>query len=379
MPRLRELNHLFVNNVRFWSILSIIAIHSAGVFAVVDSNQDLGFALLAPFKFATIGFFLISGFLMGERVDRRDPLAYLMRRFKKVFIPWSFWFGTMCVLLVIREFIFRPGSNALENLHIAYVTSRATLLDTSFWFVPNLLLSIAILLMCRRYLYSLKLGFVLCLFNLVYVVNIYASWFTTLHTQALFGFVFYLWLGSYAAHNFERMSRFLAKIPTAALVAGSAITGAAAYGESHLLFVLHSADPLNTLRLSNQAFSIFVVLMIFKFRRATWPAFIDVRRHTFGLYLSHLAFVMLLGRTLRHFPRWAPDSIYVSAIEGVVLWVALSVTAYVCCLLLTRWLASRPSLQWMVGLVSEDSTGTARFEMFEMPAPLSFRSRMLVC
>jgi membrane-bound acyltransferase YfiQ involved in biofilm formation len=261
----------------------------------------------------------------------------------------------MCALLVIREFVFRPGANAWQNLQIAYVTSRATLLDTSFWFVPNLLLSIAILLICRRYLYSLKLGFVLFLVNLVYVVNIYTSWFSTRHTQALLGFVFYLWLGSYAAHNFERVSSFLARIPTAALVAASAIAGVAAYGESHLLFVLHSFDPLNTLRLSNQVFSISVVLMIFKFRHATWPGFIDVRRQTFGLYLSHGIVLLLLMRVLRHFPRWAPDSISVSAIEGVVLWIAVSVTTYVSCLLVTMWLARRPSLQWMVGLVPEDS------------------------
>ena len=336
-------------------MLSIIAVHSGNAFGLVHFNSKLGIALVMPFKFATIGFFLISGFLLGERVDRRDPVEYFMRRFKRVFWPWLFWFGMMCAVLVIREFVFRPGANAWENLHIGYVTSKAILIGTAFWFVPNLLLCIAILLAFRRYLYSLMLGLVLLLANLVYVVNIYAHWFPTLHSQALFGFVFYLWLGSYAAQNFERISDVLSRIPTTALVATSLISGVAAYFESSLLFSLHNPDPINTLRFTNQVFSISMVLMIFKFRRATWPGFLDVRRDTFGLYLSHSIVLLLLMRLLRNSSRWVPGLRSVPNFEGVILWIAVSVVTYGSCLMGIMWLARRPSLQWMVGLVSEDS------------------------
>src|ERR1700722_7360052 len=85
-PRPRELNHLFVNNVRFWSMLSVIVVHSWYVFGSANSGLDI--ALVTPFKFATIGFFLISGFLLGERVDRRNPVEYFLRRFRRVFVPW---------------------------------------------------------------------------------------------------------------------------------------------------------------------------------------------------------------------------------------------------------------------------------------------------
>ena len=338
-------------------MLSIIAIHSASVLGLAKIHSDLSIALVAPFKFATIGFFLISGFLMGERVDRRKPVEYFLRRLRKVFAPWSLWFGIMCALLVLRNFM-RHGVeyiNLNEMLWMVFSTSRSVLYDSSFWFVPNLLLCMAVLLVCRRYLYSLKLGLALLLFNLAYVANIYALWFPSEHTRARLAFVVYLWLGSYVAQNFERISPVLARIPTAVFLATTLITGVAAYRESHLLAALNNPDVLNTLRLSNQAFSISMVLLIFKFSGATWPRFVNVRRHTFGLYLSHCIVLLFLVRLLKHCRQWMSDSVYVRDIEGIILWIAVSTLTYISCLIVTAWLAKRPSLQWTVGLSSQDA------------------------
>jgi peptidoglycan/LPS O-acetylase OafA/YrhL len=67
--------HIFVDNVRFLSMIGIVAIHSATVvFVTGNVHPMLIAALLAPQKFGTTGFFLISGFLLGERLDRCRPL-----------------------------------------------------------------------------------------------------------------------------------------------------------------------------------------------------------------------------------------------------------------------------------------------------------------
>jgi membrane-bound acyltransferase YfiQ involved in biofilm formation len=329
--------------------------------------------LVTPFKFATIGFFLISGFLLGERVDRRNPLEYFMRRVRRVFYPWLLWCGIMVASLVIYKLAGAgPGHlNPAETLRIAWSSGRFVLFATSFWFVPNLLLSIAILLIFRRHLYSLKLGLFLLAVNLVYAVNIYTMWFQTMHTRAFFGFVFYLWLGSYAAHNFDKISSFLNRIPVAVLVATSLIMAAAAYGEAHLLSTLHNPYPLNTLRLSNQIFSISMVLLLFKLKRATWPGFTDVRRHTFGLYLTHVVAWLFLAHLLRLCPRWTPGSVYAADAEGVLLWLILAVAVYGTCLMVTIWLANRPSLEWMVGLAPEASPSRSGLNAIDAHALLS--------
>ena len=296
-------------------MLAIITIHCSGTITTIGFNSKLGIALVTPFKFATIGFFLISGFLLGERVDRRNPVEYFMRRFRRVFVPWLFWYGMMCTTVVAIQEL--TGGNYVNRgiIWTACSLARAILINSSFWFVPNLLLGIATLLICRRYLYSLKLGIALLAVNLVYVVNIYTLWFRSGHGEALFGFVFYLWLGSYAAQNFERISHSLARIPTATLVATSLIAGIAAYWESNLLSTFGRSDPLNTLRLSNQVFSISMVLLIFKFDGSTWPRFIDVRRHTFGLYLSHSIVLLFLMSFLQRWTVPVSGSIYVRAGE----------------------------------------------------------------
>jgi membrane-bound acyltransferase YfiQ involved in biofilm formation len=332
---------------------SIVVVHSAnGVLGLAQMHRNLAIAVVIPFKFATVGFFLISGFLLGERIDRCKPVEYFMRRFRRVFLPWSLWFALMSALLVVRGFT-RQGagySSLGKILAMVFTTSRSVLYDTSYWFVPNLLICIAILLIFRGFLHSPKFGMVLLAVNLAYVANIYAHWFPAGHTKALFAFVFYLWLGSYASQNFERINNFLARIPAAVFAATTLIAGIAAYHESYLLALLNNPDVLNTLRLSNQIFSVSVVLLIFKFSRATWPAFVDVRRDTFGLYLSHSILLLFLVRWLKNSRQWMSDSIYVRDVEGVMLWIAVSVVTYMSCLMLTTWLANRPSLQWVVGL-----------------------------
>jgi hypothetical protein len=64
--------------------------------------------------------------------------------------------------------------------------------------------------------------------------------------------------------------------------------------ESLLLIALHSQAPHSTLRITNQIFSVLVVLLLLKLKPAI-PGFIHARRETFGIYLIH-PFTLILGR-----------------------------------------------------------------------------------
>jgi hypothetical protein len=122
--------------------------------------------------------------------------------------------------------------------------------------------------------------------------------------------------------------------------------------------------------LSNQVFSILAVLLIFKFRRATWPRFVDVRRHTFGLYLSHSFVVLFIIRLLNRFPQLLSGSIYARGVEGILIWIAAFVVVYASCLMVTTWLANQPSLQWTVGLASEDRPSRPDLQSVDVPGLL---------
>jgi membrane-bound acyltransferase YfiQ involved in biofilm formation len=334
-------------------MLAIVTLHSGiAVAGEVGLNPHLAIAFGTPLKFATIAFFLISGFLLGERVDRRDPVAYFVRRVKTVFVPWAVWFALTCAVLVIHGLLLhRLGPAPLIQLgRLTHSAVSCILLTTAFWFVPNLLFSIAILLIFRRHLYSLRLGAALLALNLVYAVNIYSVWFPPGHSQAIFGFVFYLWLGSYAAHHFAAVERLLARVPAALLFALSLATALASYAEADLLSVRYKGDPLNTLRFSNQLFSVCVVLLIFKCKRALWPRFVDVRRHTFGLYLSHSMALMIVMYPLTHAHHSTARPFLASDQELFVLWLSVAALTYLSCFALTRWLGAHPATHWLIGI-----------------------------
>src|SRR3954453_20798804 len=87
-------NHLFVSNVRFWSMFAIIAVHSStawGIDTGSPAGSEFQIALIQAVKFGTIGFYLVSGFLLGERLHRHTARVYLARRLKKVGVPWLVW------------------------------------------------------------------------------------------------------------------------------------------------------------------------------------------------------------------------------------------------------------------------------------------------
>jgi hypothetical protein len=243
------------------------------------------------------------------------------------------------------------GRFANLSLTQVHAVCMNALFDTAFWFVPNLLIALALLLVCRRYLKSVWTGLLFLGMSLFYGVNIYGHWIPVLHTQAAFGFVFYLWLGAWCAWHFRELEERLARIPAGVMLGLILLTLGLGMAESKLLLGLGSIDPLNTLRITNQAYSVAVVLAIVRLKRTAWPRFVDVREQTFGLYLTHTAGVALVCFGLE---RLHPGSVLPSGWPGglMALWVipAMIVLVYGGCLLVVSALHSIPQLRWVVGL-----------------------------
>jgi membrane-bound acyltransferase YfiQ involved in biofilm formation len=349
----RATHYLFVDNLRFWSMLSIVAMHGTNMDdRLAKLPGIISQLIVTPFKFGTIAFFFASGFLLGGRIETSKPLEYLGRRLRRVFIPWTVWITLLTVLLTAVDVAHR-GADAAFSMELLRVFGRRFLFcltGTAFWFVPNLLIATSVLLLFRRHLDSPFLGLALLGVNLFYVVNIYACWLPAVHTEAVFGFVFYLWFGSYASRHYNSMRGWLQRTPMSALFALAVLTGALAFAESRLLEHLGSIDPSNTLRLSNQAFSMAVIFMVMKFRKAMWPRFVDVQRHTFGIYLSH---TLLLGGILALI-RWnLPVNVLAGLNKNVTadltLRLVVTVFTYLLSLAVTAALAGTPRLQWLVG------------------------------
>jgi hypothetical protein len=378
-----DANHLFANNVRFLSMFAIIAVHTLGaypgVFRLTTAPAPLQ-CLAQPFKFGTIAFFLVAGFLFGERIDRCSPLQYYARRLQNVFLPWSVWYLAFCALRVSadvvhgRIWIHSPRAFAQVGADLSQA-----LLGTSYWFVPNLLIALAVLLVFRRFLNDVRMGLAFFAVSLFYAINIYGHWFPVQHSRAVFGFVFYLWLGAWGAWHFAALEKWLSCIPAGVLIGAMLLTNLLAFAEARMLFALHSADPMNSLRITNQLYSVVVVLAIVRVRRAVWPRFVDVRAHTFGLYLTHTVGLAVLAAILVRVPsRLVPIHSWNSLPGLLLLLPVMFVVTYGACLLLVRALLSRRWLCWAVGPRGRSNTTgrkivrhSARRETPAFAAPVS--------
>jgi peptidoglycan/LPS O-acetylase OafA/YrhL len=348
-PANRDANHLFANNVRFLSMIAIIAVHTSNAYPVFCHQEPAPLALLCLLqtcKFGTIAFFLVAGFLLGERIERYSSLQYYARRLKNVFLPWLVWYLLYCAL---RNFCrYTPSSHPIAQISAMLWDA---LPGSTYWFVPNLLIALAVLLIFRPFFRDIRMGLVFLAASLFYAANIYGHWIAVEHTRAVFGFVFYLWLGAWASWHFATIERWLLRIRASVLIAMLLATGVLAMAETMLLRFLHSADPMNSLRLSNQLYSVAAVLAIMKLRREIWPRFVDVRAHTYGLYLTHSIVLAVLIAAVKRIPgHLLQDPFRGGAPEAMLLLPMAFAVTYLGCLLVVRVFLSTRWLRWTVGV-----------------------------
>jgi surface polysaccharide O-acyltransferase-like enzyme len=341
-------------------MFAVIAVHSLiawGIHSESGIGWEIQIALLQAAKFGTIGFYLISGFLLGQRVDRYAPSQYFFQRLKTVALPWAIWAGIFTVLPFAKSFLLGSDTGGIGRPLLHYASQ--VLLFSPYWFVPNFFIALLVLLTLRRHLDAPRIGIALLTISLFYGVNIYGKWIPANHTYAAFGFVFYLWLGSWVARHPETLLAFIQRIRWTSILFGILAAAALSLGEAHVLQGLKADNVVNTLRVSNQLFSVMAVLGLTKLRRPTWPRFMDVRAHTFGLYLIHPICIFLLTHGADLIFRSAAGRgngilletytpIWVHPTTGLVLWGSMFLLCYTFSFMIMKAISSN-GLSWVCG------------------------------
>ena len=350
----RRPEYMFIHTVRFWCMLAIVFMHTGIKFIKYEPVQLGELSLVVqPFKFGTIGFFLISGFLLGDRLPDKGPLTYLRRRANRLVPAWIFWYGLQTAYTTCRA--LWPMGRSNLSAHVvaatAWMQAGRCLTGTALWFVPNFMVALICVVLCRRWLNDLRLGAIFLAANLFYSVNVYMRWIPSQHTEAVFGFVFYLWLGAWCAHRKEALDRWTASLSTECLLACLGLAIAGAMLEARMLFEHHCADPLNTLRFCNQVYSMVVVILLMRIRRVTWPRSVNVGATTYGIYLTHSMVVAVLFAAAAPFV-FRPD--HVIGYGGLLaVWSILAPVSYVTALFLAKMFGSLP-WPWIVGSVQNE-------------------------
>jgi hypothetical protein len=345
-------DYLFVSNVRFLAMISIIWVHTILLWGAATSGVSyLQVILFQAMKFGTIGFFLISGYLMGEGLTRTSAPRYFYRRVKVILVPWLFWGLVWFALEILRhpDLVLRPQGFDGSMHWLLHQYTKFVFFQSIYWFVPNFFLCLALLLWLHGKISDRVQGAIFLVFSAGYGINIYLKLFPERHTAALLGFVFYMWLGSMAYKHREMWSRWIDNVSWTALMLFTLLTAAFAVGEMHILTQVGSANEFNTLRLSNQAFSVLVTMMIVKCRRPLFPGTIAVRTETFGLFLLHPILLEVFQIFRDKLSGAAMKGIQANGVVLLSLSVSTFVGIYLLSLILTKGIRRIPALRWTVG------------------------------
>jgi peptidoglycan/LPS O-acetylase OafA/YrhL len=283
---LTSVNYPFVDWIRMISMVGIIWAHTPSF----DTNQRIGdldnvplyFFFMAFFKFGVICFFMISGFLLARKMNEVPAAQYFKNRVKVTLYPYLFAFALIILLFLFKTQVLNQPSGYSFGRYVGFMFFTSAL-----WFLPNYWISLLALLSFKRHLNNWYIGFgflsLTAIFTYFYVYTEYAR----PHAHALFGFVFYLWLGYYIGRKRLHLYFENWNLPLLVLAfIGSYILTSV---ESLVLFRADLKEPLSILRLSNQLYSVSAfILMVRLFRKPMVSKLFNPRKETFGIYLYHM-------------------------------------------------------------------------------------------
>ena len=341
-------NFDFVDTIRCISMMGIVWEHSAYNGPYIHDGFSLKhivyISLIQLPKFGTIAFFVLAGFLLGSKFTTYSSWEYFKRRLSTIFVPWLIWSLIFITVVLLQLYIVLKDKFDFGKLFVEKI--KMTYLYTNYWFIINFLFCIGLLLIFKKYLYKWWLGGLFLLFSLIYSVNVYFEWFTPAHTTAIFGFVFYLWLGAIANKNWHRIERTVNNIPYPVIIILVIATFIWAVLDIMGL-ESKSSDPYNTLRISNVIYSIVVILLLFKIRNFGFIKYLKPRETTFGVYLVHYILVTnLLPEVFRPFNLPPIQNMSLIGMTGYIL--SRFIIVYATTLFLI-WAISKTKLKWIVG------------------------------
>lgn len=351
-----KVNYDFIDYIRFLAIISIVVEHSyfwpATVYFKDFPEQVIQTFSMQIFKFGSIIFFLLAGFLIGDKINNYKPFDYLQRRFDNTFKPWLFWVGIYILIEYINSVVgyLRFGSSDAFSKPGSYLYDLISyvLFETSFWFIINFLIGIATLMLFRKYIYSFKFGLILGLCSLFYAINIYFDWIPSRHTMAFLGFVFYIWLGVQMNKYYADFLTWINKTTLASIVIACIFSFFLASAESLYLTNFHlKTDPYNTLRITNILYSLVAFLLLFKIGNIDWIKKMQPRNTTFGIYLIHYSVIVqalpLIFRPLNI------DYLHQNALFLFGFQLIRFVIAFAVSYLLTILISKFNRIKWIVG------------------------------
>lgn len=353
-PTEKPRNYDFIDTMRFIAMIGIVMEHSSPFLGLKLTNfhdQVIQTVSLQFIKFGTIVFFILAGFLIGDKFNQYTTKEYLGRRLNTTFRPWLFWVTIFITLFYIDQGVrYIKGYDALGFTDpLAFILDKIhfIIVYTSFWFIINFMICITILLLFRKYMYNLLFGAILGLLSLFYSINLYYDWIPTSHTTALVGFVFYLWLGVQLHKYFDNFNKWIKQRSFVFLLLLLLVTFGFSCLETLNLMQLGSGDSMNSLRITNILYSFASFLFLYRFCGFKAIEKLNPRSMTFGIHLvHHILIIIFLPMILRPLKI---EYIQQTAWSLVLLQFLIFLLIYASTYTLVYYIGKSKKFKWTVG------------------------------
>jgi hypothetical protein len=297
-----RVSYPFVDWIRMIAMIGIVWAHIPITSAKQTYNPTsdiLKYCFFMDFwKFGVICFFMISGFLLSNKIENSNPVDYFLKRISGTVVPYVFVVLLTIVLYAFKNYILNIPSNE-PIVRFIY----ETLLISPLWFLPNYWLSLIIILSLKRFLKKWVLGA-----SLFIITILFSQYFTygndpIPHMFALFAYVFYVWLGFIISKKGFHL--YIQKLNISYLLLTCVGLYIMSSLESIYLYKRGSSEYFSILRYSNQMYSVtmFITMMAI-FNKPLNSKFVKPRNETFGIFLYHifaLRFVIFISNHLDRF------------------------------------------------------------------------------
>ncbi|MGZ3754448.1 MAG: acyltransferase family protein [Mucilaginibacter sp.] len=290
-----------IDTIRFLAICSIVWGHCNLGFETANfrpaSSLIIQSIALQTGRIGTIIFFLISGFLIGPKIQSYTPFIFLKHRFKSTILPWLIFVILFSMIVLANSPTLKQAFLNRDFHKVLLINSNVVMASVfyfAYWFIVVFIISALVLIAFKRNLNNGWFGAALALITLFYSINLHYGWVSVHHTKAFLGYAFFMWLGIQLNRYYQLFVRLLHNTSWHLLIVLFAVSFLFACYEGFYLSKTGCADPYASIRLSNIFNSLIAFACLFKIGNIGWINRLEPRRVVYGVYLLHNILICVL-------------------------------------------------------------------------------------
>ena len=291
-----------IDTIRFFALCSIVWGHCGIEFDahVFSGNFEkyLQSAVMQLGRFGTIFFFLISGFLIQPRIQTYNTVFFLKSRLRSTILPWAIFVVVFCLLQVMIDMPLRFDLAQGHIKHAWFVVReilKQVIFYYAYWFLLVFLFSSILLIILRKYIYSIWLGGVFAIFTAFYAINLHYNWIDAHHAKAFMGYVLIMWLGVQIRAHLEKSIEWLNRLSWPLLLLVYLLTFWWSCAEAMTLVNKGSVDPYASNRISNICNALVAFTCLYKWGKVRWVNNLQPRKTVYGILLLHVIILFLIA------------------------------------------------------------------------------------